>query len=65
MNTLIEVLRLGVIATLLIGLMAWNNWPETPVRAKADTAVGPCHYVPDADFASCMLDKLFPPGIDI
>jgi hypothetical protein len=65
MNTLIEVLRLGVIATLLIGLMAWNNWPETPVRAKADTAVGPCHYVPDADFASCVLDKLFPPGIDI
>jgi hypothetical protein len=55
------MLRLCVIA----GLVAWNNWPETPVRVKADTAVGPCHYVPDADFASCMLDKLFPPGIDI
>jgi hypothetical protein len=57
------MLRLCVIATLLIGLVAWNNWPETPVRAKA--AVGRCHYVPDTDFASCVLDKLFPPGIDI
>ena len=59
------MLRLGVIAALLIGLVAWNNWPATLVRAKADTAVGPCHYVPDTDFASCVLDRLFPPGIDI
>jgi hypothetical protein len=65
METVIEVLRLCVIVVLLIGLVAWNNWPETPVRAKADTAAGQCHYVPDTDFASCVLDKLFPPGIDI
>ena len=65
MDTLIEVLRLGVIAALLIGLVAWNTWPETPVRAKADTAVGHCHYVPDMDFAACVLDRLFPPGVDI
>jgi hypothetical protein len=53
-----EVLRLCVIAAALIGLVAWSNWPQTPVRAKADTAVGPCHYVPDTDFAACVLDKL-------
>ena len=60
-----EMLRLCVIAAGLIGLVAWNNWPEAPVTSQADTAVGPCHYVPDTDFASCVLDKLFPPGIDI
>ena len=59
------MLRLCVIAALLIGVVAWSTWPETPVRAKADTAVGHCHYVPDADFAACVLGKLFPPGIDI
>ena len=59
------MLRLGVIAVLLIGLVAWNNRPEAPVRPKADTAVGPSHYVPDTDFASCVLGRLFPPGIDI
>jgi hypothetical protein len=65
MDTVIEVLRLCAIAALFFGLVAWSIWPETPVRARADTAVGPCHYVPDADFASCVLDRLFPPGIDI
>jgi hypothetical protein len=65
MDTVIEVLRLCVIAAVLIGLVAWNNWPEAPVRAKADTAVGPCHYVPDSDFASSVLGRLFAPGIDI
>lgn len=59
------MLRLCVIATLLLGLVAWSAWPATPVRAKADTAVGPCHDVPDTDFAACVLDRLFPPGIDI
>jgi hypothetical protein len=59
------MLRLCVIAAVLIGLVAWTNWPEAPVSAKAGTAVGHCHDVPDTDFASCVLDKLFPPGIDI
>jgi hypothetical protein len=61
MDTVIEVLRLCVVAAVLIGLAAWR--PEAPVKVKA--AVGPCHYVPDTDFASCVLDRLFPPGIDI
>jgi hypothetical protein len=59
------MLRLCIIAAVLIGFVAWSNWPEAPVRAKADTAVGHCHYVPDTDFAACVLDKLLPPGIDI
>jgi hypothetical protein len=59
------MLRLCVIATLLIGFVAWNKWPEAPVRAKTDTAVGHCHYVSDNEFAACLLNKLLPPGIDI